>query len=127
MNKKILRPPYTDRDMDGVVIYRVPLAGTNLEAKILPEDWHSLVDSGASPNWYFNGGGVGFGRVTNGKVRTERIARLILGITDPKTYARFRDNNPLNLRRDNLYAYRCKTPAERDAAIPHRTYYRMRG
>ena len=101
--------------------------GTKLEAKILPEDWHRLIEGGASPNWYFNGGGVGFGRKLNGKVRIERPARLILGITDPKVFARFRDRNPLNLRRDNLYAYHVRTQEERDASIPRRSYYRMKG
>lgn len=95
MQRKVIRSPYVDRDGDGTTIYRVPLAGTKLEAKILPEDWHRLIEGGASPNWYFNGGGVGFGRKLNGKVRIERPARLILGITDPKVFARFRDRNPL--------------------------------
>jgi|HigsolmetaGSP11D_1036233.scaffolds.fasta_scaffold34631_1 hypothetical protein len=127
MQRKVIRSPYVDRDGDGTTIYRVPLAGTKLEAKILPEDWHRLIEGGASPNWYFNGGGVGFGRKLNGKVRIERPARLILGITDPKVFARFRDRNPLNLRRDNLYAYHVRTQEERDASIPRRSYYRMKG
>lgn len=127
MQRKVIRSPYVDRDGDGTTIYRVPLAGTKLEAKILPEDWHRLIEGGASPNWYFNGGGVGFGRKLNGKVRIERPARLILGITDPKVFARFRDLNPLNLRRDNLYAYHVRTQEERDASIPRRSYYRMKG
>jgi len=125
MQKKILRPPYLITDKDGSSVYRIPLAGTELQARMHPEDWHKLIDSGITPNWYLNKGGVSYSRRIGKTVRVDRVARAMLGITDSQSFVRFHDKNPLNLRRENLYVYTVKTPAERDRAMSRKTFHRM--
>jgi hypothetical protein len=95
----IRRPPLRTRDPDGREVLHVPLANTDLYARVLSEDYDRLISAGHSGNWCWNNDTVKV-RV-NGK--PERVARLIL---KPEGNARVghADRDQLNLRSDNLQA-----------------------
>lgn len=97
MTLVLRRPPVRTQDPDGSDVLLVPLANTDLFARILPADYDRLLAQGHSPNWCWNNDTVKV-RV-NGK--PERVARLIL---TPEGDARIghADRDPLNLRSDNL-------------------------
>ncbi|MGV2979852.1 hypothetical protein ACERNI_06535 [Camelimonas sp. ID_303_24] len=126
--KQPLRPARPDQDPDGKPVYIVPVTGTNFTARILADDWHDLQQRGYSPNWCFSGGAVHTRRLNaTAKDMPERISRVLMGVTDSRTYVRFRDRNPLNLRRDNLYLYHVKSAEERDAELSAKRRQRLGG
>ncbi|MFD2677662.1 hypothetical protein [Camelimonas lactis] len=126
--KKPFRTPTLTHDPDGQAVYIVPLSGTQYAAHILAEDWEDLQRRGYSPNWCFTTGSVHSRRLhMTAKDMPERISRVLLGVTDSRTYVRFRDRNPLNLRRDNLYTLKLKTAEERDMEMSARRRQRLNG
>lgn len=49
------------------------------------------------------------GEVSAREWRQIRLSRLVMGVSDPKTFVNFKDQNPLNCRKSNL---RIATPAQ---------------
>lgn len=121
----ILRPPTQALDHDGRHILHVPIAGTQFEAKVFPEDWQALQAAGVSPNWIFNKGTVK--AYVRGKPSIGTVSRQLVGASGFHQQVRYRDSNPLNLRRDNLIIRHLKTAAERDAELKPHVRARLRG
>lgn len=99
----------------GTVILRVPMGdpkrpGATVWAEIELAAWLDLIENGADGAWFWNLSGKG-----NGYVRTcppmqgatnaptlVTVGRLVAGAGKGRI-VRFRDRNPLNLRRDNIF------------------------
>lgn len=104
--RRLLRPrpaPHRTTDPDGHAVVAVPLARGDRPARVDPQDFRRLIDLGLSPAWTFNSNGQQNAYVRammNGKLCT--AARMIMnaGRGDQVSY---RDGDPTNLRRDNLY------------------------
>lgn len=92
------RTPVSTFDADGMPIFLVPLANTDVRARILPDDYHALRERGVSPFWCLNDGAV---KVNHRPLYVQRVARLLIQPQDG-FQVRHRDGNGLNLRRDNL-------------------------
>lgn len=123
--KEPIRKPTLATDADGTTIFLVPVSGTCLPARILPEDWEELQRQGYSTKWHFSTAAVHSRRPTALNRSPERLSRVLLGITDSRTFVRYHDRNPLNLRRENLYPYLVKTAEQRDRELSSRRYRRL--
>lgn len=92
-------------DQDGKHIVLVPLANQSTPAKLLLEDFKTIIDAGYTSQWTANSDGKGHAYVrcgvSNVRGQLATVARLIM---DPPFGYRvtYRDGDRLNLRRDNL-------------------------
>lgn len=102
---RVRRKPFTTLDSGGRKVVIVPLAGGQ-SAKLFPDDFAAIRRAGFSDQWVFNLSGRGHPYVRVGCARVSgsllSVARIILSPGHGKR-VRYRDGNPLNLRRDNLY------------------------
>jgi hypothetical protein len=102
---KNARTPTQFTAADGTECLRVPLAGNRGDAIIEAEDWPRLQAARISTLWSLdtNGGTRRYVRAKrSGDNRSVGIARLVTGASR-KQHVCYRDGNPLNLRRGNLY------------------------
>lgn len=103
------RYPFLAVDPDGLVIVHVPLASGQV-ATAEARDFKELMLSGLSDQWQMNRDGKRgangeyhwYVRAAGGGTKMVMVARRILGDRG-RTRVRYRDGNPLNLRRSNLY------------------------
>jgi hypothetical protein len=93
------RSPIPTRDVDGREVFLIPLANTDLKARIFPEDYHRLLADGWSSQWVWNYNAV---KVNRYRANLQRLCRLVTNAPENQQ-VRFRDRNPLNLRSDNLF------------------------
>ncbi len=90
---------------NGSVLIRVPLKGSKgLKgyAEINKDDWDFLGKLGASTAWNLSAYGTVIAGAARAPGRNVRIGRVLLD-AGPGQIVRYRDGNPLNLRRSNLY------------------------
>lgn len=95
------RQPRRVMDRDGTALVHMPLKGGAI-AVIEAEDFDRLMDAGFTSQWRTHDDGHGLAYV---RVKTAKgllmLARLILN-TPPGKVIRYADQNPFNLRRENL-------------------------
>lgn len=104
MNHKPKRQPVPFTDADGVACLHVPLASGHGPATIEAADLPGVLAAGVTLAWNLNDNGSGRRYVRANQMRgnTVMVARLIMG-AGPEHEAHYRDGDPLNLRRANLY------------------------
>jgi hypothetical protein len=100
-----LRPVRYFTDSDGMHCALVPLPNGD-HATIYADDYARIIEGGASSNWQLNYNGSP--RNNRGYVKAElpgrdlrTVARLVMQ-TRYAQQVKYRDGNPLNLRRSNL-------------------------
>lgn len=90
---------------DGKEIAYVTLGGKHgIRAELYKEDFDFLVKLGLSPNWACYQGGQGFYVTAAAKDTPSNrvlVARVLMDAAAGQI-VRYRDSNPLNLRKDNL-------------------------
>ena len=100
------RDPVSLQDLDGKQIVGVPCRGGMLAQIELP-DFESIMAAGVTDQWFqhSNGSGKKYPCAAHPTVKGDivRIARIILKDIPRGKHVKFRDNNPFNLRRSNLY------------------------
>ena len=98
------REPRFTIDPDGQKVVLVPLANYPAPARILLEDFEALARAGVSDQWTLNGAG----RHRYVRCHVDRPGRPLLTVArcvaraGAKEVVRYQDDNPLNLRSDNL-------------------------
>lgn len=110
-----ITPTFTAAD-DGKAVVQVPLSGdTDKVVTVDRADYDALAELGIHEGWFWGGRPDGSGSVRctlSANYRGLGVARLILQMSGemqprpnrPNLVARYRDGNPLNLRRHNLKA-----------------------
>jgi hypothetical protein len=105
---------------NGLELVAVPLGrASSYEAIIEKSDWEFVRKLGLSGNWSAVPSGYGnpyvaaSGSSKNSLRRKVLVARVLLDASTG-TSVRFRDGNPLNLRRDNLLLVRSRIALNRD-------------
>lgn len=92
-------------DRDGEEIVLVPLANNPKPAKILRRDFEAILAAGFTHLWTLNSSGNGYSYVrcadNRRKGNLASVARLITK-AGRNRIVHYRDENRLNLRRDNL-------------------------
>lgn len=92
-------------DADGKKIVYIPLASTTERVRMQQFDFERLMQLGFSRFWFLSSNGRGpayvrcKGKTDGGQFS---LARLLMRPRSNQV-VRYRDGNPLNLRRDNLY------------------------
>jgi hypothetical protein len=107
------------RDQDGRKIVLVYLANGSC-ARLFRKDFKRLMRLGVSPNWCLNKDGTGNYGYVRAPVPAEfgwsatlmMLARMIVSPRLRGHVIRYRDGNPLNLRRDNLEMVKRATRAK---------------
>src|SRR5690606_29589276 len=117
MKKQVNRHPIPFNDPDGTPCVRVPLSDGRHFAELYAEDYANLIDRGITGYWQHNipnrisrEGRRGYVQCrvrlatptrTAARVTALPVVRLILNAPKGRRIY-YRDNNPLNLRRNNL-------------------------
>lgn len=102
LNPKRQPVPFTSAD--GAPCLRVPLASDRGPAIIDADELPALLAHGVTLAWSFNDNGRGrsYVRASRARGNTVTLARLIAGAAR-RQEVHYRDGDPLNLRRGNLY------------------------
>lgn len=110
------RTPARLRTPDGAALVLVPLANHAEPAILDARDFDALMAARYSPLWTFNdtGNGKRYVRVRDSRMRGHLVlvARLITAAGRGRI-VRYRDANPLNLRRSNLLLTQGRTRGHR--------------
>lgn len=107
MKKKQQAQPEFTIDADGQRLAHIALANTDLWATLYAEDYQRLMDSGFSPHWQYAKDGRGNAYATLSAYTSQgvdclvSVARLIAQAKAGQS-VRYVDDNPLNLRTENL-------------------------
>ena len=131
--KKLKRHAIPFRDPDGTPCVRVPLSDGYSFAELYAEDYDKLLDRKVSGNWQHNVPNrisraknrgyvqchlpINGGALTGKHVTALTVARLIVNAPKGRRIY-YRDNNTLNLRRDNLVLRDGYTRLDLDALLP---------
>lgn len=130
MKKRITRHPIPFNDPDGTPCVRVPLSDGRHFAELYADDYAGLLTQGVTGNWQYavpnrisRKGQRGYVQCHVPRATPSRsgarctaltVARLILGAPKGRRIY-YRDNNTLNLRRDNLCLREGYAPLDREA------------
>lgn len=133
MKKRTTRHPIPFNDPDGTPCVRVPLSNGKHFAELYADDYAALIARGITGNWqhtipnrlsrtalrsYVQCHVPRASPCDAGKHHTAlTVSRMILDAPKGRRIF-YRDNNTLNLRRDNLQLREGYTRLERDALLP---------
>jgi hypothetical protein len=103
MNQRFTPTVMTYQDSDRRLIARVPLSRRDDYAELLYSDYERILAAGFDSPWHLNSNGHGrlYVRTMVRGGNETMIARLIAN-APPRHRIRYADDNPLNLRAENL-------------------------
>lgn len=103
MTQRFTQTISTYKDSDGRLIARVPLTGREQFAELLHSDYERIREASFDSPWHLNSNGQGRYYVrTQARGSNEIMVARLIANAPPRHRIRYADDNPLNLRPENL-------------------------